>query len=216
MGDNRPHFYMAYGDSLSVGIGSSDGRGYTGHLEETLRGHFGAGDLFIQARDGNHSWRAVRLLEEALHRIQPGFTLIMVGTNDWNFPACQNIVPCDTIDNIQEMVAMCRDSQSLPVIATIPPVNPDIDAARNDWVEATNDHIRQLGNAEGVLVADAYAAFGNVGDLSSYFVDHVHFNDAGYEIVAEAFFQALAHGRIGAASHGGAGPLLLEAPRPGY
>jgi lysophospholipase L1-like esterase len=213
IGTNNANLYMAYGDSLTVGEGSSDGAGYPPRLQAKLAAHFGTGFVFNQGRQGNTTDGGVRLIPEALNRVRPAFTLIMLGTNDWNYPACQDSVPCGVIDNLRTIVDACQDRQSLPVLATIPPVNPAINPARNDWVTKMDVYVKQLGREEGILVADVFGAFARAGNLSGYFVDHVHFNDAGYEIVAGAFFDALANGRVGASGAWRTGPAP-DAPLP--
>jgi hypothetical protein len=47
-----------------------------------------------------------------------------------------------------------------------------------------------------------YGAFQRAGNLPSLFVDQVHPNDAGYDVIAGAFFEAITHGRVGAGSAG--------------
>jgi lysophospholipase L1-like esterase len=200
IGSNDANLYMAYGDSLTAGEGSSDGAGYPPRLQSKLTAHFGTGFVFSQGRQGNTTDGGVRLIDEALRRVRPAFTLIMLGTNDWNYPACQESVPCGTIDNLRTIVDACQDRQSLPVLATIPPVNPAVNPGRNEWVAKMNVFVKQLGQQENILVADVHGAFARGGNLSSYFVDHVHFNDAGYEVIAGAFFDALANGRVGASA----------------
>jgi lysophospholipase L1-like esterase len=55
-------------------------------------------------------------------------------------------------------------------------------------------------------------AFLAAGDLPRLFSDHVHPNDAGYQLIAQTFFEAIAHGR--ATPNSTAVPeLLLRAPR---
>ena len=49
---------------------------------------------------------------------------------------------------------------------------------------------------EGAFLVDLYQAFQNQGgDLSRFFEDDVHPNAAGYDVMANAWFEAIAHGR---------------------
>jgi lysophospholipase L1-like esterase len=200
IGDNRVRTYLCWGDSITIGIGSSNGSGYRAQLESRLRAHFGGATLISNSRDGQITERGARFIEEALNRLDPAYTLLMLGTNDWHLPQCQDTVPCETVDNIRRMLRSIRGKRSLPVLATIPPVNPAINADRNIWVSGINDLLRPIAAQEGAVVADVYAAFQRAGNLPSLFVDQVHPNDAGYDVIAGAFFEAITHGRIGGTS----------------
>jgi hypothetical protein len=50
-------------------------------------------------------------------------------------------------------------------------------------------------------------------DLSKLFSDHIHPNDAGYAIIADAFFEAIAHGHATTSSARWPS-VLFAAPRP--
>jgi hypothetical protein len=54
-----------------------------------------------------------------------------------------------------------------------------------------NELIRPMALAEGAVLVDLEAAFLREPDLASLFVDHIHPNDAGYEIIASEFFAAI-------------------------
>jgi lysophospholipase L1-like esterase len=84
-------------------------------------------------------------------------------------------------------------------VATLPPVNPALNpAGRNDWIRAINDAIRAMAREEGAFLVDMHAAFTRQPSLPALFDDHVHPNEAGRRLVAETFFEAIAHGRSGA------------------
>jgi lysophospholipase L1-like esterase len=116
----------------------------------------------------------------------------MYGTNDWNTIACQTAAPCDTIDEMRELIHNVKDFGSLPVLSTIIPVNPNLQpAARNDWVRAQNGFLKDLARAEGIPVADPAKLFFAQSNLATLFSDGVHPNDAGYDLIAQAFFEGV-------------------------
>lgn len=201
IGDNRPNVYMAFGDSITRGEGEAGG-GYPTRLEAKLRAHFGDGSVVNRGADATNSGEALERILRNLRGSSPAITLVMYGTNDWNDVPCQDAPPCDVVKNLRLVLNEVRSFRSLPFLATIPPVNPVLaGASRNDWVRATNEGIKTLGREEGVFVVDLFEAFNRQGgDVSRFFSDHVHPNAAGYEVIAEGFFQAVAFGRAAPAT----------------
>ena len=194
VGANRRNVYMAFGDSITIGDGSSGRRGYRTELQDDLRSWFGRADLVNDGVEGTDSDVGADRLPGSLAREQPAFTLIHYGTNDWNGFGCRTV--CGTADALRRMVRACRAASSLPVVATLIPANPAYESrfasARNAWIDATNVQIRAMAAAEGVTLADLNAAFKNEEpSLEPLFSDHVHPNNRGYTIMAAEFFRVL-------------------------
>jgi acyl-CoA thioesterase I len=217
IGGNRPNVYMAFGDSVTLGLGDSAGIGYPGRLQAKLRAHFGDGEVVNRGADGTNSGEAVERILRNIRPTQPAMTLILYGTNDWNDVQCQDTPPCDVVKNLRRVVDEVKGADSLPFLATLPPVNPLLAGNdRNDWIQATNTGIKQLAHEEGAFVVDLYEAFRlQGGDVSRFFSDHVHPNAAGYDVIADGFFQAIALGREAprASSATLAPPFLFRRPR---
>ncbi len=218
IGENRAGVYMAFGDSISVGEGSSDNRGYRPRLEGQLRAHFGQGVVVDRGIGGTRSNEGLDRVSLTLRREDPAYTLILYGTNDWNASECRNVPdpPCFTIDSVRRIVQAAKGVQSLPILGTVLPTNTGFDArapeSRNVWVAAINDRLRVMAAEEGVRVADLHAAFlTKVPDFRSLFVDHVHPNDQGYAIMADAWFEAITTRPASAAAAPGFG---FGPPRP--
>jgi len=195
IGTNRANRYMAFGDSISAGEGSSDEGGYRNWLEADLRAYWGKAELRNAGLAGTKSDAGERRLDGVLARERPAYTLILYGTNDWNEAECKEAFPCFTIDALRSMVRQAKDRNSLPVLGTIPPVNPAFadrsPPERQDWVKRMNDLIRPLAAQEGALLADIHAAMLREGDLTQLFADHVHPNDRGYQIMGREWFRAV-------------------------
>ena len=191
IGNNRPNVYMAFGDSITAGDGSSDGNGYPTWLEQRLRGYFGRGSVINRGATATRSTEGVGRIQRNLGLTNPAYTLILYGTNDW--VECQGAVPCITIDSLRAIVQTVRGYDSLPVLATIIPANPTrTPPERNEWVRNMNELVRELAVEEGAALADLEAAFLRQPDLASLFSDHVHPNDQGYQLMAAEFFRAIA------------------------
>jgi lysophospholipase L1-like esterase len=207
IGSNQTNVYMAFGDSITNGVGSSDGGGYRTRLLNLLGPYFGRAQIINQGLDGSDSFYGAFRIPGSLHRNQPAYTLIEYGTNDWNSQSCQVGPPsgCTTLNNLRQMVEQVKGIRSLPVIATIIPANPALNPIeRNQWIAQINGGIKNLAINEGALVADLNAAFmAQGGDLSRFFSSDpafadVHPNDAGYDLIAQAFFKSLTQARSGA------------------
>jgi lysophospholipase L1-like esterase len=193
IGDNRPNRYLGFGDSITDGLGSSEIDGYRGPLQEALQRHFGRGVVEVDGLGGSKSDDGIERLGGLLNRVRPAYTMIMYGTNDWK--RCLGEVPCHTIDALRTQIGIAKAVSSLPIIATIPPVNPhDNPPERNEWLTRMNVAVRAMAAEQGVPVADVHAGFlrESGSRLEDLFVDLVHPNDRGYRIIADEFFKAIA------------------------
>ena len=195
IGFNRPNVYMGFGDSITVGEGSSDDAGYRDRLESKLRQHFGKATVANQGISGTRSNAGAQRINQSLGAERPAYTLIHYGTNDWNVSECKTAFPCFTIDSLRTIVRAARGAQSLPVLATIIPCNLGGDdrcpPARQEWIHDMDALIRPMAAEEGAVLVDLEAAFLAEPSLSALFVDHIHPNDAGYEIMASEFLEAI-------------------------
>ena len=212
IGANRPNVYLAFGDSITDGEGSSDGQGYVARLQRKLATHFGRASMIRDGLSGTRSNRGSDRLPDSL-AVRPAYTLIHYGTNDWNAAECKSNPPCFTIDSLRTMVRDVKARQGLPVLATIIPSNPIHSfnpPERNPWVAAMDVRIREMARSEGAVVADLEAAFLRAPSVPALFRDHIHPNDAGYEVMAQAFFEAIAHPATAGADIGG--PQLFKSP----
>jgi lysophospholipase L1-like esterase len=209
IGDNHPNTYMAFGDSISVGVGSSDGTGYRGPLEALLRESFAVAQVLDRGAEATMAGEGAERIGRGLRALKPAYTLTLYGTNDWNDPVCRDAFPCNTIDSLTTIVRTVKEARSLPFLATIIPANPKLNPPeRNDWVHRMNALIRPMAGAEGAVLVDLEAAFLRESDLSSLFSDHVHPNDRGYQIMAREFLAAI----VGS----GSGSLDLTPPGFGF
>lgn len=195
IGGNRANRYLAFGDSITEGLGSRDLDGYRGPLQDALQRHFGRGVVEADGLGGSKSDDGAERIYGVVSRVRPAYTVILYGTNDWK--RCEQRVPCYTVDALRSMIGAAKALQSLPVIGTIPPVNPNENLPeRNDWIERMNVAVKAMAQQEGVPVADVHGGFtragGTGGELAALFVDTVHPNDRGYQIIADAFFRAIA------------------------
>ncbi len=213
IGRNRAHVYMGFGDSITVGDGARNTDGYRDVLEDLLRQHFGRGQVLKDGIGATRTDDGVDRIGASLTRHRPAYTLILYGTNDWNRASfeCRTSFVCDTVENLRHIIGVVESVESLPVVATIPPANPDnaFTAERNVWVGKMNELIRPMARAEGAVVADVHAAFLREANVAGLFADHVHPNDRGYQIIAAEFFRAVTRPPTASAA---AAPSLFRRP----
>ncbi len=225
IGSNRPFIYMGFGDSITNGDGSSDGDGYRRRLTAKLEQAFGQAAILNEGIEGTQTLFGRQRLPGTLAQRRPAYTLILYGTNDWNLPECKNNLQCGTVNNLQAMIESVKGAQSLPIVATIIPANPafptQVPPERNQWVHNVDGQIRTMAQQEGAVIADLEAVFLKQPDLTRLFSDHVHPNDAGYELMAAEWFRAITTPAVGGSSFGRSSegarrlaPLLDITPRP--
>jgi lysophospholipase L1-like esterase len=213
---NRPNVYLAFGDSITDGEGSSGG-GYLGYLESQMKNFWGKADVVSDGDPGTRSNAGRARLPGSLAEIRPAYALILYGTNDWNEPACRNAFPCYTIDSLRSMIQDTKSAGAWPIVATIPPVNPQYadrnPTERNDWVRRMNDLIRPMAASERVPVAEIYGDFMKQPSLPPLYYDFLHPNDRGYQLISQAFFRAITQPLAGAAATADeAAPALFIPP----
>jgi lysophospholipase L1-like esterase len=213
IGSNRPNTYMGFGDSITVGEGSSDLNGYRVKLQQKLQAYFGLAEVDNEGVSATRTPAGADRIGASLLRTRPAYTLIHYGTNDYNQQECRSNFPCFTIDNLRSMVRQAKAAGSLPILATIIPTNtnynPFVPPERNDWLRLMNQLIREMASQEGAVVADQWQAFFNQIEIGPLFDDHIHPNDAGYTIMANTWFEAITRARLTAAS-AGFDPRVLE------
>lgn len=196
IGNNQPNVYMAFGDSLTAGDGVASSQAWPARLQVQLEQHFGGAIVRNRGATGTNTFEALERLQRNIGGNEPAYTLILYGTNDWHDPVCQDDPACHTVPNLRTVVQRVKDFRSLPFIATLPPVNPALTpAGRNQWVSAVNDRIRAMAAEEGAFLVDLHRTFSRRTDLPTLYLDQVHLNQAGHELAATAWFEAIAHGR---------------------
>lgn len=206
IGTNGANVYLGYGDSITYGDGSADGQGYALKLQNLLGPHFGRAQVQKFGRPGTNSAEGLSRLAVWLRNFRPAYVLILYGTNDWQDQTCQRSSPaaCFTLDSLGGMVDTARDVSTLPVLATIIPVNPaKAPEGRNLWLDDMNTRIKALAQAKQVPLADLNAEMRAAGSLSTLFADDVHPNDAGYQAIAQGWFKAISRSRSAASSSRG-------------
>jgi lysophospholipase L1-like esterase len=219
IGSNHPNTYLAFGDSITEGNNYPGDPSYRGPLTTKLQQQFARATVINGGLGSTKSNQGAIRIDDPLNADRPAYTLIVYGTNDYGQSECNSVAKlattCFTIESLRDIILSAKGSSSLPVLATILPVNVGYDTRapkqREDWVEAANVQVRALAREQNVVLADIEKAFLADRDVTRLFVDHIHPNAEGEEIIANTFLQAIAHGpRTGAAFTGEV--MDLDAP----
>ena len=214
---SRPNVYLAFGDSITAGEGSSDDEGYVDDLAAQLRSFWGRADTVNDGAPGTRSNAGRSRMPGSLSQYRPAYALILYGTNDWNDGACRDAFPCYTIDSLHAMILDAKSAGACPIVATIPPVNPQyadrMPTERNDWVRRMNELIRSMAASEHTPVAEIYGDFMKQSSLPPLYSDFLHPNDHGYQLISQAFFRAITQPLAGSTSAmDDAMPVLFARP----
>lgn len=188
---------LSFGDSITYGTSSSANGPATGYpklLEHTLEPVLGGHFLSINAgHPGEHTSDGVRRFHSVLKSYSPDLLLLMEGTNDgfFNFPYST------TESNLRNMISSAL-AYNIPVIlATIPPVisNSGHDrSAQMAWIQGFNPTIYRIADSYNIPVAKVFEKITSQPNWQRNLMDQDtanHPNDAGYQFVRQAFYEAL-------------------------
>jgi len=191
---------MAFGDSITYGGGSSSDGPATGYpilLERILEAEFGG--HFITANEGipgEDSGEGASRFSAMLAADNPDVVLLMEGTNDNLYDDAAGWLE----PNLRYMVGLALSRGIQVVIGTIPPVisNEYRDrSAQMANIMAFNPRIYSIAADYGIPLAPVFESITSVPGWDRALMDQPsanHPNDAGYRVVRDAFFHAVASG----------------------
>ena len=203
--------FLAFGDSITEGQVSAPPsfwfpvvepeNSYPTKLDGLLRARYRGQSLTVinagrgGERAGDSSTRD--RLEDRIARDRPEALLLMEGANDLTLEAQQggpdHPYLTDAVESVREMVATTRSGGVRVFLATIPPARPpgtkNLPPELPQLIAEYNQEIRSVAEEEGVLLVDVYAAMINRLDLIGE--DGLHPTVAGYELIAQTFFDAI-------------------------
>jgi lysophospholipase L1-like esterase len=189
--------FLAFGDSITYGTSSSANGPATGYpkllehfLEPVLGGHF----LSINAGNpGEDTSEGIRRFNSVIRAYMPDLLMLMEGTNDgfYQFPYGT------TESNLRGMINTALGYGIPVILATIPPVisNSGHDrSAQMAWIQGFNPTIYRIASSYNIPVAQVYEAITSQPNWQRNLIDQAtanHPNDAGYQFVRQAFYEAL-------------------------
>ena len=194
-GGNNPRKATAFGDSITAGFLDLKRRdfrlttsnNYPNILQGQLQSLDPAWRVINRGVGGEHTGEGAARFPSILRIDQPGFVLIMEGTND----AHQCMDGNALVNNLSSMVRAAQANKTIPIIGTIPPSfrnNPCAD----DIIASANNNIHALAASSGVVVAEIFDGM-NQRELFGISPDRdpIHPNEQGYRVMANIWFTAM-------------------------
>lgn len=189
--------YLAFGDSITVGVGESadaEPRGYPGRLERMLNNAGMPSTVLNRGVGAENTAEGLSRIDSVLSPSQD-VLLLMEGSNDISNGLSRET----TISNLQ---AMAVKAERLGLEVYHATLIPRIPRAREDPENITNqrrnEYIRDLaGRMMDRKLVDNFEVF---GDLSNLFAEYYssnpedfvgHPNADGYDVMAQTFFDVI-------------------------
>jgi lysophospholipase L1-like esterase len=192
--------FVAFGDSISDGVLGFAPRavgdpgpavGYAFKLRTLLAGRYTAQTIVMtdEGVPGEGVTAGRMRLPRVLTRDMPQALVLLEGVNDLN--GLGDFAIRSVVDNLRTMVRETRARGIIVFLATLLPQRPGgRRALAVESIPPTNARIRTMAAEEGAVLVDLYAAFeGQTATLLGN--DGLHPNEAGYQRMAEVFFEAI-------------------------
>lgn len=177
-GDNNPQVVVALGDSIVAGV-EGGGTPWPARLSAL------SGKRVINAGvGGEESIGALSRCSRLLSAYKPGYLLILTGAND----AIMRYSTDNAVANIRAMVQMAKANGTVPVVATLLPMIGE-HSIFDSAAQRISAGVGSVAGVEGVAMVDLHGEFGEPAGL--LIGDGLHPNDAGNQIIALAFNDAL-------------------------
>jgi lysophospholipase L1-like esterase len=193
--------FLSFGDSMTVGVVSirpglllqiPAPTSYPGRLQVLLADRYTSqtvtiDDEGIQGEKARSSWSRLRGL---LLTSSPEVVLIMEGANDINDAGTDAIAGVE--DAIDMMVVSSIDAGAVPFLAGLPPQRVGgYNAVHPDAVEPFNARMKSVAEYRGITYVDVFAAFKGTASTDLIGIDGLHPTEAGYQVMAGAFYDAI-------------------------
>lgn len=179
IGDNNPNVVVCLGDSITEG-GDSGGAPFPSRLA-VMTGK----TVINEGTGGQRASGGASRAASVLNRHKPAVMTILYGAND----LIQGDSPEGVIASLSSIINACRANQTEPVLATLTPM-VEGHALWAGGVMTLNDMIRDLASSAGVRLVDLERKFGS-DPVMLLMPDGLHPNDAGNQVIADAFAGAL-------------------------
>lgn len=188
--------FLAFGDSLTEGklsvtlelLIDSPAHSYPVKLTTLLAARYPDQQIIVvnEGFAGERVVDSVNRFWAAMAQHRPESVLLMHGVNDLNGLEDGRVQA--TVDGLEALVKAATSLGVTPFLASLPPIGPPKSGCP-ECVVPLNERLRSMSASKGAVFVDVYAAWGNRPGLMG--ADGIHPTEAGYEVIAEAFFEAI-------------------------
>ena len=185
---------MPLGDSITAGVGSSNGAAYRGVLYDRLAGKVDfvgsqrSGTIPDPDNEGHSGWQINQVADNATawaSTYSPDVVTLHLGTNDMDHDYQTATAP-DRLGSLVDQILAADPKVTVLVAAIVPSANPATEARVADFNRRVPDVVAQRATAgKHVLFVDTAAV--TTADLS----DLLHPNDRGYAKMGNAFYDGI-------------------------
>lgn len=181
--------YVAFGDSITEGVGDDSGLGYPPRLEDLLQGSDPGATVESFGVPGETTAEGLERIDSALSG-SAGVLLLMEGTND----VSRSISAETALFNLEEMADRAEGQGWHVIHATTIPRRPEGSTSREIGLNGfLNRLLRDSAGRSGTDLADPFEVFGAIPNVyDEYYTtdpeDKVgHLSGDGYQVMAELF-----------------------------
>jgi lysophospholipase L1-like esterase len=188
--------FLAFGDSLTEGklsltanlLVDSPVHSYPAKLLALLVERYPTQPVILvnEGLGGEKVTESSSRFSAALSTHQPESVLLMHGVNDLNGTEDGRVQA--VVDSLEDQVKQARSRGMTVFVASLPPLGPPKGGCP-ECVEPLNGRLQSMAATRGAVFVDVYAAWGNRPGLMG--ADGIHPTEAGYEVIARAFFEAI-------------------------
>jgi len=194
--------FIAFGDSLTEGklsriVSMLDEfpTSYTSDLQSMLRSKYTSQSPVVinEGKGGENTSDGLNIrLPEVMAKDAPvEVLLLMHGANDLNKADCTPYVAPAT-ENVRQMIRTAQSRGSVVFLATLPPQRlGGSNAAGAACVIPYNQGLRGVATSTNAYLVDVYAGFGGAATTDLVGADGLHLTEAGYDRIANLFFEAI-------------------------
>ena len=185
--------FMAFGDSLTEGkisltpslLVESGPQSYPAKLQKLLMERYTSQQITMlnEGFGGEKVSESFSRFGAALSTHHPEVLLLMHGVNDLTGEDGRVQTAANAV---AELLAGARDQNVTAFVATLPPLGPP-KAACPECVVPYNNLIREIAGRRGATLVDVY----QVWRPELMGADGIHPTEAGYDVIAHAFFEAI-------------------------
>ena len=172
--DNDPNVWVAFGDSITSGL-DGESEPYPPRLARMT-----GKTVINEGYSGETAQEGAGRVWNVLNSYNPGRLMVLYGVNDIMRHADYE----DIIGNLRTIVQAAKANNTRVAIATLLPMYDRHNGIFQGSIEEISWQIRQMAAEEGVQLVDLEPLFGTGEGLQ---IDGLHPNDAGNELIANAF-----------------------------